>query len=87
MSDAVTGASAVVNQPSEDREKTRRAVDLIDDHQLSALGSQELLGVGEPALVRRRFEVKVDCGFPALIRKLSREGRFPDLTRAEQDYC
>jgi hypothetical protein len=67
------------------KEKLRFAVDLVEDHQLSALRSQEEIRISEPPLVERALEIQVEGTLGAAGDDPPGKGSLPDLARSEQD--
>jgi len=51
LPEALSIATALVNDASQDFKQTRHAVDLIQDDQLVALGAQKAIGVVQPQTV------------------------------------
>lgn len=87
MSDAVARGAPIIDDSAQRLEKCRRAVDLVDDDEPANLGTQQCIGVREPAAVDRPLEVEVKRPRLSLRRDLSRQSRLADLTRAEQHYA
>ena len=49
-----------IDQPAQSLENARKAMNLVEDDQLVRLGAEIQLRLGEPGLVRRRFEIQIE---------------------------
>jgi hypothetical protein len=85
MPESIACAATRINQPTENREEPRRAMNLIDDDELRMLHGQKLLWVGEPSLVGRGFEV--DRRVTSVVGDAARKCRLADLPWSEQHHA
>jgi hypothetical protein len=87
VSGLLSGGAAIIDDASEDFEQTRYTMDLIDNNQFAGLRAQKRIRVIQAATIGGPLEVKVHrLGAPCR-RDAPGQGRFADLTRAEQDHA
>jgi hypothetical protein len=81
----VTGAAPVIDDPAQAFEETRGTMDLINDDELSWLRAQEGIGVFQPTVVGRSFEIEIERPRSMLLGDSARQGGLANLSRAKQD--
>src|SRR4051812_45896331 len=85
MSDAIACATPIVDDSPQDLEEPRRAVNLVDHHELAGMSTEVEVRVFQAASVSSALEIEIECGIVARIRDGASERRFSDLAWAEEN--
>ncbi len=85
MSHTISRGTPIVDDSPQGLKERGGAVDLIDNHQLARLGTQECVCILEPPSISWPLEIKVHRPSLASRGNLPGQSRFADLPRAEEN--